>query len=331
MGILKINGMIDINDFWPIEKNQTEMSSDADTFRLYVKDDDNSFIYKQSYSEEFIPTKVFWNASCSGKKVVKGLPNPDENKNLHISIRLQGIDTPELHFCGNTKTEYRQNFAESNVYLLAKFLREMFDNNMIECSCITNVSSPNETIDSHGRFVCNVIFKDRNGVEIDINRWLVKSGLAFPMFYNSMTLIEINNIFEDWKNSNNSELSKRTISDISVFDENKIYRHGVISFKTGDDYGEVLLPKIFRRQVDFFDFQKRAKRSFSEYLNMNLTYKSDKVFLRDEFLKLGENAPKYPLSNFFKGNIFMNKPEDFVFIEKESHLRNENGAISINW
>src|SRR5262245_59362244 len=90
-GLLRVVGDLDIQQFWPATRGGR--SSDGDTVHLRV-DPQTSFVFSSSPSAGPKPTKKFVGAYVNdhGKKkqVIKS--------NNQITIRLQGIDTPELHY-----------------------------------------------------------------------------------------------------------------------------------------------------------------------------------------------------------------------------------------
>src|SRR5262245_18496164 len=87
MGLLKVTGIINISQFWP------DGQSDADTTKVLVDVDQNAFSYKENASSPFKTTHAFEEATVIGrvrKKVI--------DKKNRITVRLQGIDAPELHY-----------------------------------------------------------------------------------------------------------------------------------------------------------------------------------------------------------------------------------------
>lgn len=85
MGVLRIHGTIELGQFWP------QRSSDADTSKIKVSVGEGSFAYSAT-GKTFKGTRVFEDASvrgaAAGPVIEKG----------RITVRLQGIDAPELHY-----------------------------------------------------------------------------------------------------------------------------------------------------------------------------------------------------------------------------------------
>jgi endonuclease YncB( thermonuclease family) len=88
VGLLEVEGTIDVKQFWP------EGRSDADTTKVVVNVAPDAIHFRKSDSSPFQPTHVFDNA----KVKVKGRTATAPIKNGKLTIRLQGIDAPELHY-----------------------------------------------------------------------------------------------------------------------------------------------------------------------------------------------------------------------------------------
>src|SRR5438046_745049 len=87
MGMLKVRGSMAIAQFWP------EGTADADTTKVQVAVEHDSFSF--SFSDDgrnFRVTHVLNDARVVGKSRGPVI------KNGHITVRLQGIDAPELHY-----------------------------------------------------------------------------------------------------------------------------------------------------------------------------------------------------------------------------------------
>jgi endonuclease YncB( thermonuclease family) len=112
------------------------------------------------------------------------------DKNGRITVRLQGIDAPELHYRAGplaksrpevtpakrqefnalNKIARRQYWAETATVALARKLANL-DNAKVACEVYSLVDHPYELVDTYGRVVGNV----RVGTDfrIDVNVWLV--------------------------------------------------------------------------------------------------------------------------------------------------------------
>jgi endonuclease YncB( thermonuclease family) len=350
MGTLRINGTIDLSQFWPTG------SSDADTtkMKIVLVVNKNSFEYKETGRKKFAPTHVFNDAISKGQGA-KAVINTRKKDGLQtITVRLQGVDAPELHYkaaplkTSNAVTdakrkkfnEYnedrRQPFAESSTIALAGYLKQYADaGGVVKATFESEVDHPFEVVDTYGRFIGNI-----NVSKNDINVWLVANGWGLPAFYTSMSENEIQVFLNAWKTGKTKagRIGKNITKNAALFDWDLVYQPAGslaanFSFKTGDDKGKVLLPKIFRRQVSWM-VQKKAKvistsTSFYAYLKKT----PDQLVLLNDFLNNGIHAAKIlSLHDFVtKENLITKNPEDFVFQEKPGTLVNAKGKKITDW
>ena len=81
-GLLRVSGTVDLSQFWP------NGDSDVDTVTVVV--DDDGFQFSDDASPQgFRRTKVFEDAFIDKKPVI--------SKARKVTVRIQGIDAPELH------------------------------------------------------------------------------------------------------------------------------------------------------------------------------------------------------------------------------------------
>jgi endonuclease YncB( thermonuclease family) len=123
MGLLKLRGTLDGAQFWPTGQ------SDSDTTKVIVTVHGNSFQFSDDGVTHFKTTHAFDDARVKGKSGTKTAIG----QHGQVTIRLQGIDAPELHYplppLGNKagllaeqrdayrvleKVEYRQYRGESS-------------------------------------------------------------------------------------------------------------------------------------------------------------------------------------------------------------------------
>ena len=129
--LLRITGRIHLEQFWPVG------TSDADTSKIKVDVTPGGFAWAAD-GETFKVTHAFDNARVQGKS------RDPIIKNGCITVRLQGIDAPELHYKASglpssrpdataakrkafnawNKTERRQYWAESATVALADRLAD---------------------------------------------------------------------------------------------------------------------------------------------------------------------------------------------------------------
>lgn len=268
-----------------------------------------------------------------------------------ITVRLQGVDAPELHYKASAlrksnevtdekraaynklNIERRQFFAESATVALAKHLKKFAKEGLVEAVFESEVESPFEVVDTYGRFIGNIFV----GKNMDLNLWLVANGWCSPAFYTSMSAAEINDFLKAWeKGKKKKNRTSTSLSfDSNLFDDTLIFREpeSVRTFKVGEDKGNTLMPKIFRRQVGW-QVAKKAKVITASFSFKNYLKKSpDQVVLLDEFLNNGLTAATIQTLDDFitPEGIILKTPEQLVFQEKPGTLVNTNGVKVINW
>jgi endonuclease YncB( thermonuclease family) len=335
VGTLRIRGTIDLEQFWP------NGDSDADTTKIKVTVDEDSFSHAPD-RENFTTTRVFDNAFAIGtgkKKLIdaKG----------RVTVRLQGIDAPELHFRAAAlksttpgvtpekraaynaanKSERRQYLAETATVALEKKLRN-FGSTQIPCLVYSYVDHPTEVVDTYGRFVGNILIGEN--FDTDINIWLAEAGWAYPTFYSSMENEEIEAFLKAMKKAGKKNVWKHYSIDAANFDADLVYREIGAEPSAADDKGPILMPKLFRRQVAH-RMEKKAKL-FSGTLEAFLKARVDSCFTLDDFLENGvHSATPRRFDEFIKGTKFSIKPYEIVFKEKPSKVVDDKGKAIKNF
>ncbi len=101
-GVLRVKGTIDLAQFWP------DGESDADTTKIKVEVGANSFSFAAD-GKTFKTTQAYFGT------VVRGASSdPVIDKQGRITVRLQGIDAPELHYrARRTQAEFRRLEGEA--------------------------------------------------------------------------------------------------------------------------------------------------------------------------------------------------------------------------
>jgi endonuclease YncB( thermonuclease family) len=335
MGTLKIVGQIELKQFWP------EGLSDADTSNILVSVDEDSFFYRKDNQSNYRKTRVFNTALVIGKSKAHLV------KNNKIKVRFQGVDAPELHYKApplqndpdvtpEVRSEYneknkafRQNLSESATFALRKFLKSI-DDTVVQCTVLShNVEKPREVVDTYGRFVANVNVK-KNNKTVDLNLWLAKEGWAVPTFYTSMSEPEMADLLSAAKKGlKKNRIWKYLRTDTGKFRYSSQFRKNVSDFTQGDDFGILIMPKLFRRQVSY-EMQKKVGL-FTGKISEFLTKSKDPFYKTDEFIQEGFDAKLYYLDEFFSGKKFQLSPGDLVFREKYSNIVDEDGFFILNW
>jgi endonuclease YncB( thermonuclease family) len=326
-GYLEVRGTIALKQFWP------DGRSDADTTSILVDVDEDTFRFRPFPGMPFQPTKAFENAIALGR--VKKRVISEKGK---LTVRLQGIDAPELHYCPQGviakkdrtaeqdklylkfNEEYRQPLAESATLALLQHLKSG-QGDPISCTVCSFIDEPSEAIDTYGRFVGAIVAQLNSG-DSNLNEWLAKQGWVVPAFYNSMSETEITGITSL---TNEARAAKRGIwpkleQKVGGLDWKMIFRAGkkVSNPKLNDDTGPVLLPKLFRRLAQWA-VNKRSKMLKAAFLPY-LRSKKEKVLLVDEFLEQGPAAPVYDFEDLLPQSRLTRSPEELVFQEAPSRL-----------
>jgi hypothetical protein len=157
LGLLEVFGSIDLNQFWRTGE------SDADTVKVLLSAA-NAFRFRSHAGAPFKATHAFEGTTVKGK-----VSKPTIDKNGRITIRLQGIDAPELHYRPTAPTithtkptkaqrtrfnanngNFRQFFGETATVSLHGFL---FKAGAIPIGCVvrTQVDEPADVFDTFGR------------------------------------------------------------------------------------------------------------------------------------------------------------------------------------
>jgi endonuclease YncB( thermonuclease family) len=330
-GLLEVTGTIDLAQFWPAGQ------SDADTVKVLLAGA-GPFRFRAHPGAPFKVTHAFDGATVKGK-----VTKPTIDTQNRITIRLQGIDAPELHYRPTAPTldgkkptpsqraafnannaNFRQFFGETATVQLDKFLATA-GGSPIKCVVRTQVDEPSDVFDTFGRFVGD-IFVTIRGKAQNANQWLCANGWAFPTFYSSMTNQEINDLTslsEKARKSKKGIWAKAT-SDVSRFDRNQIFRnHGTPD--PPKDRGPVFMPKLFRRRSTFgvTVAAKMVGGSFKAYLQRE----PDGCFETRDFLDQGPHAATVRFLQEFvtASSTFTVGAKDLVFRENKSSVIGKNG------
>jgi endonuclease YncB( thermonuclease family) len=351
MGTLKIKGVIKIDQFWP------KGNSDADTTKINLKVNADSFLFRKTGDTKFKKTSVFFKAMAvplfgPPVNVIKYINTPRQ----YVTIRLQGIDAPELHYrlygaipkgdpilekkflsdaqyeklkTENAKHEYRQHFSETATVALSDFLKiKANGEGEIDCVFITdNIEVPSDAIDVYGRVVGDITIDSE---KINLNHWLLQEGWVMPAYYNSTTNAEITKLNSLY--SKGAKKANRTITNYSKtllpFNSNLEFRKkGAIN--AAKDKGKLILPKLFRRHCIFTIYKKAGvpMTNFTDYL---IAKKNDKYILPNQIVPYNKavknkdigviKALEKPFAALFYNNKLNIEVNKLVIIEKPSKI-----------
>src|SRR5215203_489303 len=299
MATLMIDGTLDLSQFWP------QGGSDADTTKIVI---DISGIpspihYQQFPNGPIVATRVYDSA------LVRPFgANQPVIKNGKLTVRLQGLDAPELHVqpgslarmkwlgkalgslagTGQIK-KYRQAQAETAVVRLAAFLSSIGPS-PLPCRFISNVDheqGPADALDKYGRFVGNVFVRPGSTRPIDVNLWILKQGLALVALYNSMTRGEIAACIRAGSIGGNAAggIGRFVTKTVGTFNDKRLYRKkgSILEHERSERF---IHPKLYRRQCTWWAY-KKAKRftsGFDTFLGLS---KDDVFFETADFLNSG--------------------------------------------
>ena len=360
MGTLKISGKIDLGQFWP------NGGSDADTTTLLLTVGPDAFSFAAD-DFNFLPTRAFANASTNrrdtdgldtaGKKSDSYVVKTSANRPDRVTVRLQGIDAPELHYLAKITDEttapfagtpqqkrmasttldkdYRQYRGETATVQLWRELSLNGKHNSLECEFVSkNIEKPDDVIDKYHRFVGDIEVKYPNGRRKNVNRWLLKNGWVFPAFYNSMLNKEINDFAALWAEGQVKPQSVWQFyrSKMEQFDFDLIYNKKTQSnqpvYNALKDRGLVMIPKLFRRYIHYAIMQKAGlgvPATFQSYLQQ--FNNRDAFFLKADFLANPQTAARRLLSAHLPNDTFDLSPADLILEEAASGSLYKNGVL----
>jgi endonuclease YncB( thermonuclease family) len=304
-GLLEVNGTIEVIQFWP------EGRSDADTAKVVVTIGPDSVRFRENKARPFRVTHFLDGATVGIP--VNGRRKLAVNAKGQLTIRLQGIDAPELHFqpsaleasefpgldqAGFAAVKkqyhdakvvhpYRQLLGATTTKALHDFLASA-GSSTLPCRAFTQVDLPNEVFDKYGRMVADIEVTI-GGNTVSINEWAVQTGSAFPAFYSSMSDTEITTLRGLGNTARSKELGvwKHLAKTIDAFD------FTLLEPKKGDtsvlatDAGPVIFPKLYRRQTNWAARNKAAvsNATLQQFLEAQ---KKDQCYRTDDFLANGD-------------------------------------------
>lgn len=335
MSTIRISGTLNLASIWNLGK------SDADTLNIAVA----AVQWRPATGAAWLPvTTALAGAYIAGKGGVQ-YPVFDGGK---ITVRLQGIDAPELHnrpqrppaawkptpaqlaaFAAANK-EYRQPLGETCAAALLGLLRPFADaGGVARCQAVSEVGGLEDLFDMYGRAVAEVIAVGGRR-RLNINRKLVENGLAFPALYNSMSAEEIAAIQAAAAKARRKNLGiwRHYAQHVGIdgFNPALVFRKQP-AFVENSDAGPVVFPKFFRRQCSFWAYTQAGlpvPAAYADYLRQT----KDNFFFAAELPPPGSTAK--PVKRFLYQQLddagnFTTAPENVVFYERPSTLKAADG------
>ncbi len=337
-GRVEIRGRINLKQFYYMGGQ-----SDADTVKITMQVNAIRF-RKNDQSDWQDNLTLFKNAKVGGKKVI--------DSQGRMTIRLQGIDAPELHFRPTAPTglndiqkekfkslnkEFRQFGGGKATFKLVEFLKTLSQGDedalFVNAFAFSYVDSPNDLFDRYGRAVADIVVTANDDTTgININQWLVENGWTFPDFYNSMSFNEIKILEEKGKSAKQNEkgIWKEYSQKLQPFKFDLFFDKDV-TIDPDLDSGLLNPPKIFRRQAPYEILIKAEIKQFSNFKSYLQTL-TDNCYVTHEFLEKGNNAELFALSDSIdeQDNLAF-LPGDLVFVEADATLKDENGNPITEW
>jgi len=316
-GLLELKGTLDLKQFWP------DGTSDADTANVAIDLAAGPFQFRENLAANSKKTNVFDAAWIHGKTTVQAIRHNKQGA-THVTILLQGIDAPELHYQPTEKgtKDFRQILGETCTVKLAEFLNTIGPE-VVDCSVVTAVNHPNDVFDTYGRLIGDILIHHQ-GQTVNVNHWLVEHGWAFPTFYDSMTAQEIaayEQLLPKAK-QNGSGVYAHLTGDIADLDWGLLFKsHGPAQAEPGGR--NTIMPKIFRRLAAWSVKKKNGSTqdSFIDYVQ-KLPKNQNQCFPIEDLKAKHRNLVS--LSQFIKANNlnghFEKDPEQLVFIEAPSQI-----------
>ena len=326
-GMLTVVGTIDISQFWPATKGNN--SSDGDTLHLKV-DPATSFLFTSATAAKPKKTAAFTGSYVNDRGTKKKVITAKSE----IRIRLQGVDTPELHYPviakvhatkkGKFGNEFRQPYGAGAANALHQHLKALAGaggGTVIHAAFVTQIDHPNDAVDSHGRFVGDVLVGTAAGKSVNV--WLVENGWAHPLLYDSMTGTEVTAIVEAWKKGR--KIARRPGKSLQKALQPFVPEANVKNAKLPDG-GKVNIPKIFRRQATFWTqiAGPLTPAEFVKQLKQGAKGKADTAYPLAYFLanigKLDRKKRVKMVSKIGPKGETLFSPEELVFTEDPSTL-----------
>jgi len=331
-GTLEVVGTIDTAQFWPTG------TSDADTANIFVNLAGGAFRFSPHAGAPFTVTHFAQGATVVGKQ-----RKPPVNDKGKLTIRLQGIDAPELHYrpaplsakeksgsSGAAKAAFKNLNHSYRQFLGATAAKALHDlarqagAGTIPCRVFTFVDTPNEVFDTYGRFVGDVEITV-HGNKVNINRWLAENGWAFPAFYVSMNNDEINAF------TALGAAAKKAKKGIWKFYNRAIgaFDFRLLEPKKGDtsvlptDKGPVMFPKLYRRQTNWV--ARNKAKIFNGKLLQYLQAQPDKCYETADWLENHSSATQQAFADFVSATSADFDPADLVFAEATSKIIGSDG------
>jgi hypothetical protein len=286
MGYVEVQGTVDLKQFWP------HGGSDADTVK-FIPDLTTAFwvngLTRIAVGDQFKIGGVYLKEDDDPriekfKAIMKG------SSKEYFTVRLQGIDAPELHYFPNFRDDdfdgvwstwidkkiwARQSFRQPYAKLCTDFLindaRRILDLDKpttesmpVKAKLVADGDSIHAVIDPYRRVIGKVELIN-DSASVVINDLALKQGFAFCSFYSSMTLTEIDRLFSLFKTHADGKTKSTLVRNMSKrlhHFEASLWTSASAADDDRDDNNSDVFPqkcfdpKIFRRCVDWIGLRQ---------------------------------------------------------------------------
>jgi endonuclease YncB( thermonuclease family) len=275
-GLLELHGTLDLAQLWP------EGHGDADTFQIAPAP--LAFRWRPHPTVRVVVLRTLEHAVVEGR-----FARPVVDRG-HVTVRLQGVDAPELH-------ELRAwLFRGAKKSVLPVLVRRA-------------VAVPTQAFDMYGRLVGELLVPGPRG-ERSVNAWLAEHGWALPTLYASMTSAaraQITDLARAASRARRGAWAHHT-PNLAAFDPDLVFRPAPAS---AHDRGRVILPTLFRRLS----------------MHASLADTPDRAWLASELTAEGERARLYGWHELVSASgRFRVAPEDIVLRDRPAALRMATAA-----
>jgi endonuclease YncB( thermonuclease family) len=305
-GRLEIRGVLEPDTLWPAG------GADADTLRITLAAPEQAIRFYPAGRRRGEPTDLP-RAWVHGR-----VTRPVVDRAGRVTVRLEGIDAPELHYRppgAGGAPRLRQPFAESAARALHDLLRPL--GARLRCLVVADVGAPEDALDVYGRIVGELRVQAPRGA-LDLAPWLVARGWAVPAFYASTPPARLARLATLARRARGRRLglwavglraATRSVGPLR-------YRSGALA-DDAPDRGPVLLPKLFRR-LAAWQYGDAEQGSFRAALHAS----REGYWSCADFLALGRAAPLRPLVSLLgPGGVVDVDPTALVFPVAPRRLR----------
>lgn len=242
----------------------------------------------------------------------------------HVVVRLRGVDAPELHYrpfaphalLKQRAGTFSQPFGASAARALRSFVERTCRGTIVPCVVRTTVGAPEQAFDPYGRLVGDLVIRAKHGPEINVNRWLVRSGWAFPALYASMSKGDIICLSSLARRAREAHVGAWHAFTSAVTNVRFTTAHEPEALEERGH--KVVLPLLFRRACAWHVSREEGRASSCVAA---LRACRERCWRVEDFLDRGTAAPSFELGSFVsRSGVLTIAPERLVFADRASTL-----------